>query len=93
MIGGVSYNIDLSTEAEVLLVIRQEIELDTTVRTHIDRIGDVIPVELDGITTDGRTELMTHQQDIVVVDINVGKCLAHHRRQDLTRLEQVVHPT
>ena len=36
---------------------------------------------------------MTHQQDIVIVDINIGKRLTHHRRQDITRLEQVVHTT
>ena len=33
---------------------------------------------------------MAHQQDVVVVDVDIGKGLAHHRRQDLSRLEEVV---
>ena len=36
---------------------------------------------------------MAHQQDIIIVDIHVGKCLTHHCSQHIASLEQVVHTT
>ena len=93
LIGRVIEDVQLSTEAIVLDIVRQEIEVDTAVIAHIDCVGNIVAVELDGITPDGRTELMAQQQDIVVVDIHIGKHLTHHGGQDLACLEQVVDTT
>ena len=67
--------------------------MDTAVVAHIDGVCNIVAVELDGITSNWRTELMAQQQDIVVVDIHIGKHLTHHGGQDFTRLEQVVDTT
>ena len=65
----------------------------TAVVAHIDGVGDVVAIELDSIATDGRTELVAQQEDIVVIDIHIGKHLTHHSGQYLTCLEQVVDTT
>ena len=91
LIGGVIENKDLATETEVLLVVGQEIDRDTAVLSHIEGVGDVITVELDGVATDGTAELMAQQEDILVVDIDIGEHVAHHRGQDAARLEEIVH--
>ena len=64
--------------------------MDAAVLAHVDGVGDVVSVELYGVAADGRAELVAHQEDVVVVDVDVGKHLAHHGGQYLTRLEQVV---
>ena len=53
LIGGVSKYIEVSAEAEILLVVGQEMEVETAVTVHINRVFDIESVEGDGILADG----------------------------------------
>ena len=91
LIGGVGHDIDLTAKAEVLLIVGHEIKVYAAVLTHVDGVGNIETIELNGITADGAAELMTQQQDVVIVDVDIREYVAHHGCQDVSRLEQVVH--
>ena len=48
LIAGVFQDIDIPTETEVLHVIRQEMQMDTTVTLHLQGVLDIKTVEADG---------------------------------------------
>ena len=49
VVSGVFQDVDIATESEIHLVVRQEMEVDTTVAVDLDSVLDVETVEVDGI--------------------------------------------
>ena len=62
--------------------------MEAAVLVYVDRVLDVIAVEGNGVLADGRREGVLQQSDLVVVDVDVGEHLFHHRVQDVARLDQ-----
>ena len=56
LIAAVCQNIEVATETEVLLVVGQEIKVETLVAVNVDGILDVVAIEGDGILADRRCE-------------------------------------
>ena len=87
----VGKHIQLSTESEVLLVVRYKLEMIAQVAVYIHRVGDVEAVKRHCRLTDGAYELVLKQTNMVVVDVHISKHLLEHSVQYLTRLQHIVH--
>ena len=87
---GVGQDIQVATETKVLLVVGQEVKLETQVLIDIQRILDIKAVEPYGIFSDRRREGILQHADLVIVDVHIGKHLFHHRVKDVASLYQVV---
>ena len=87
---GVGQDIQVATEAEVLLVVWQEVKLEAQVLIDIESILDIIAVEANGIFSDRRREGILQHADLIVVDVHIGEHLLHHRVKDVASLYQVV---
>ena len=87
---GISEDIEVATEAEVLLVIRQEVQMEALVVVDHQRIFNVIAIEGDGSTTDRRGKGILQHADLIVVDIDIGEDILQHRGEDITRLNEII---
>ena len=91
LIGRVGKYEDLSTKAEVLLVVRSKVELEAAILSHHDGVSDIEAVELYGILSNGAGERILEQAYIVFVEVDIGEDVLHSGVDDIARLEQVVH--
>ena len=87
---GVSEDIEVATEAEVLLVVGQEMQVEALVVVDIERVLDIKPVEGNGPRPYRRGKGILQHTDLVVVDIDIRKDILHHGIQDIAGLHQVV---
>ena len=88
---GVSQDIEVTTETEVLLVVRQEVQMKALVIVDEKCIFDIIAVERDSSTTNGRGEGILQKTNLIVVDVHIGENILQHSVQNITRLHKVVH--
>ena len=86
----VGQDIQVATETEILLVVWQEMKLETQVLIDIESILDIIAVEADGIFSDRRREGILQHTHLVIVDVHIGEHLLHHRVENVASLYQVV---
>ena len=90
LIRRVLQHIQVATEAEILLVVGQEMQVDTRVALNEQRVFDIVAVEGDGTIADRRRKGMLEQSHLVVINIDIGKDILRHGIQDIARLEEVV---
>ena len=86
----VGHDVQLTAEAEVLLIVGREVQVYAAVVAHEDGVLYVVAVELYGILADRTGERILEQAYVVLVDVDVGKHVAQDGGQDVTRLKQVV---
>ena len=91
LVTAIGKDIEIATETEVLLVVGQEIEVETLVAVHIDGVLDVEAVEGDGVLADGRCEGILQQTYLVIVDVDVGKYLLHEGIENVACLYEVTN--
>ena len=89
LIAAVGEDVDVAPEAEVLLVVGQEIEVEALVTIYIDGVLDVEAIEGDGVLADGRREGVLQEAYLVVVDVDIGKNLLHEGVEDVAGLYEV----
>ena len=90
LIGGILQHVQVATESEILLVVGQEMQMDTGVALNQQRILDIVAVEGDGAIADRRRKGVLQQANLVVINIDICKDILRHRIQDIARLEEVI---
>ena len=90
VVGGVLQDVKLAAKAEVLLVVGQELEVVARVAVDLDGVDDVVAVEGDGLATDGGNKIVAQQAYLVVVDVDIGKSVAHDDVDKLAGLNDLV---
>ena len=88
---GILHNPEFAAESEILLVVRHELHVEAGVAVHLYRVHDVEAVELYGILADGTREARLQKSYLVVVDVDVGEHVFHHRAYQFARLQELVH--
>ena len=78
-------------KTEVLGVVRNESQMEALVLLHIQRIHDVISVKGDAVVRDRAVKRILEQAHAVFIHIHILKDILQHRRQNVTRIEQLVH--
>ena len=86
----VGEDIQVAPEAEVLLVVGDELQVIAQVAVHIHCVLYIIAVEGDGCLTDRRGEGVLQQTDVVVIEVYVGKHVFEHSIKYFARLQYVV---
>ena len=87
----VGKDIKFATEAEVLLIVRQELQMIAQVAVYIYRVLNIITIEGDCILSDRTHERILQQSHIVVVDIHICKHILERNVKDVARLDKLVY--
>ena len=87
---GVLQDIQVATETHVVLVVRQEMQVETRVAINLDGVLDIITVETDALFGDGGYERILQQTDMVLIEVDIGEDILQNGVDDIARLEQVV---
>ena len=88
---GVEQDVEMSGEAEVLLVVGQETHVDDLVLVDEDGVLQVVPVEGDGVVGDGGAERVLQQAALVLVDVHIGEDVLQGGGEYLARVDQFGH--
>ena len=88
---GVLHNPQFAGESEVLLVVGQELQMETRVALHLHRVYDIVAVELYGVFSYRTGEACLQQSYLVVVDVHVAEHVFHHCAHHLAGLYELVH--
>ena len=87
---GISHDIEVATEAEVLCVVRKEMQMEAFVSVHIERIYDIVAIKGDGPIADRTGEVILQETDLVIIDVNVSEDILQDLVDDITRLDDMV---
>ena len=87
----VGHDIQFSAEAVVKTVGWTEEEMHTGLLLHQHRVDDEIVIEADGPVGYGRQQSVLQQPDILVVDIHIGKEVAHGVIEQVTTSKQIAN--
>ncbi len=81
----------LARKAEVLWIVGGELHLETLLVVNHRGVGQVVSVELDGVGGgNGTGEGILKETHIVLVDVNVGKTVREHGRDDVAGADKLV---
>ena len=90
LIGRIFQNVQITTESEVLLVVRQKVDMDARVTVHLHGILYIITIERYGTAGNGRRERMLQDTHLIIIDVDIGKDILRHRVQYITGLEEII---
>ena len=83
----VGKHIEFTSESEVLAVGWDKLQMVAQVSFHIHRIFDVVMVEADGCSADGRWEGILQQAHVIIVDVYIGEHLFQGGVENLSGLD------
>ena len=86
----VGYDVQITTEAEVLLVIGHELQMITLVTVNKRGILYIITVEADGVVGNRTGKRILKQAHLVIIQIHIGKHILQYGIEDITRLKQII---
>ena len=88
---GIEQDVEVTGKAEVLLVVRQELNIDHFVLFDEEGVLQVVAVEGDGAVGNGRLEGELQQTAFFLVDIDIGEDVFEGGGEDFAGVDEFCH--